>query len=198
MTPPTHALTIDTVQPGRMAALLEAAQREVHTPPAGRTLLGCWSAEFGRLNQLFRLWSTAPAGDGGCAALERPAVLRQREERLLVARRPVLTDLPGAWIYELRRYRLAHGRRDEFLDLLLDHFELRETWSKAVGLWVPLDGDLNEVLHLWPFRDLAHRAQVRAASGAHPVWEAYRQRVLPLLEQQDAALLAPVTFSPLR
>ncbi len=192
-----HALTIDTVRPGAMPRLLEVARREAREPPAGRVLLGCWTSEFGRLNQLHRLWRTGDA-DPGCGALARPAVLQERQERLLSERRPTLESNEGPWIYELRHYQLERGRVGDFLDLLLAHFALRETWSKAVGLWVPGNGDLNEVIHLWYYRDLAHRNQTRATAAADPTWEAYRQKVLPMLAGQSSVLLTPAAFSPLR
>lgn len=193
----SHALTIDTVRPGAMAPLLDAAQREARQPPAGRALLGCWTSEFGRLNQLYRLWRTG-AADPGCGALARPSVLQHREERLLAQRRPTLESNPGPRVYELRHYQLERGRQGDFLDLLLSHFALRETWSKAVGLWVPANGKLDEVVHLWYYRDLAHRAQTRATAAADPVWDSYRQKVLPMLAGQSSVLLTPVACSPLQ
>jgi hypothetical protein len=93
---------------------------------------------------------------------------------------------------------MERGRRDEFVELLLANFELRERWSRAVGFWVPLNGNLCEVVHLWIYRDLAHRAHTRATSGANPEWDAYRQKVLPMLAGQTSVLLTPVAFSALQ
>lgn len=194
---PTHALTIDSVRPGGLAAMQDAARVEGREPPAGRVLVGCWTSEFGRLNQLYRLWRV-DAFDAGVPALARPAVLLDRQERLLAEQRPTLDGNDGPWFYELRSYQLERGRVNDFVDLLLEHFELRETWSKAVGLWLPLNGDMSEVVHLWYYRDLAHRAQTRATAAADPVWDAYRRKVLPMIAGQTSVLLSPTALSRLR
>jgi hypothetical protein len=190
----THALTIDNVRPGGLAAMQEVAKAE---NIAGRSLVGCWTSEFGRLNQLYRLWRVE-SGDAGVSALARPEVLLNRDERVLSERRPTVHSNDGPWFYELRSYQMHAGRVNEFVDLLLAHMELRETWSKCIGLWLPLNGDMSEVIHLWPYRDLAHRAQTRATSAAHPVWDAYRKKVLPMIAGQTSVLLSPTALSRLR
>ena len=190
----THALTIDTVKPGALAAMQEAAKAD---GSPSRSLVGCWTNEFGKLNQLYRLWRVEGEA-AGLSALERPDVLLNREERLLRQQRPTVESNEGPFYYELRSYQMHAGRVNEFVGLLLAHMELRETWSKCMGLWLPLNGDMSEVIHLWPYRDLAHRAQTRATSAAHPVWDAYRRRVLPMIAGQTSVLLSPTLHSRLR
>lgn len=192
----THAMTIDTVQPGALGAMQQISQQESKAPPAGRTLLGCWTGEFGRLNQFYRLWRL----DGGAdlSSLARPPVLQDRQEMLLSSRRPTFSPTEGPSLYELRLYQIQHGRLNEFLELMLGIMDTREKWSKAVGVWVPLNGHLNEVIHFWYFRDLAHRAETRAKVAADPAWSAYRDKILPMLASQTSLLLTPAAGSPMR
>ena len=193
----THALTSDTMRPGALAHLLEVAKTEAIYPPTGRILLGSWTTEFGELNQLHRLWKISQEAQT-CESLARPEGLQHRTERVLQERRPTLSKNSGPFIYEMRYYQLKPGLVEDFLELLLAHFELRETWSKAVGVWVPHNGEINEVIHIWYYRDLVHRAQTRSASASDPVWEAYRQKVLPMLTNQRSVLLSPTAFSPMK
>lgn len=193
----THALTVDTVSPGSLGPMQDIARLEAQADTRARQMVGCWTSEFGQLNQLYRLWRLE-GQDASTLCLARPDFLQHRRDRLLAERRPTLQVNAGPYFYELRTYKLRPERVDDFMRLLLSHFELRETWSKAVGLWATLDGDLSEVVHLWFYRDLAHRARTRAAAAADTVWDAYRRQVLPMLTAQSSVLLSPTTFSPLR
>lgn len=192
----THALTIDTVQPGALGAMEEVALPEREAPPAGRILVGCWVTMFGRLNQLYRLWRVEGV-DAGMASLARPPVLQDRHEKLLSERRPSLSSSQDASLYDLRLYQVQHGRMNDFLELLLAHVEVYETWSKAVGVWVPLNGELNGIIHLWCYRDFAHYTQTRASAAGNRAWEAYRQKALPMLAGQTSLLLTPTPTSPM-
>jgi NIPSNAP len=59
-------------------------------------------------------------------------------------------------------------------------------------------GPLNSVVHLWGYRDLAHRAEVRKALAADASWQAAVGRLMPLLQSQEATILVPTGFSPCR
>jgi len=66
-------------------------------------------------------------------------------------------------IYEVRTYSLQPGTVGEFEARFAKRHPLREKHSKLGAFWHPEIGPLNQVIHVWPYEDLQHRAAVRAA-----------------------------------
>ena len=75
---------------------------------------------------------------------------------------------------------------------------LREKHSAPVGYWLVEIGPLNTVVHLWGYKDLAHRAEVRRALAADAAWQTAVARLMPLLQAQEATILVPTSYSPCR
>jgi hypothetical protein len=57
---------------------------------------------------------------------------------------------------------------------------------------------LNEVVHLWVYRDLNDRAAARAKMASEPEWQSFLAKSTPLLATMQAVVLIPAAFSPLR
>jgi hypothetical protein len=51
---------------------------------------------------------------------------------------------------------------------------------------------------MWGFDSVDDRAARRARMAQDPAWQAYLQKVLPLLVTQESRLLSPTDFSPIR
>lgn len=210
-----HELRTYTVYPGKLqeyVRLAETVGRPIRGDRYG-TLLGYWWTECGPLNQVVHLWEYA---DLGARAQARAALARderwtteylpqsqpllQSQESVILV--PVdwypLRAATGMGVYELRWYRLHPGKVPAFWALLREGLPAREKHSSPVGFWTTEIGPLNAVVHLWPYRDLAHRAAVRAAVAAEPAWQAFLQQYPPLVQAQESKLLVPTAFSPLR
>jgi hypothetical protein len=85
-----------------------------------------------------------------------------------------------------------------WVDLIVKAMPLREKYSRIVGLWITEAGQPNEACHIWAYQDLNHRAQVRAAVGADPEWQAFLEESAPLLEEMHSTILLPAPHSPLK
>lgn len=68
-------------------------------------------------------------------------------------------------IYEMRRYILNPGKVGEWEKAFCDAYEVRGKYSALGGLWHTEIGPINEVIHIWPYESLQHRAEVRAEAG---------------------------------
>jgi hypothetical protein len=101
-------------------------------------------------------------------------------------------------LYELRIYRFLPGKIAEWAKLAQAGLSIREKYSAPVGFWQVEVGPLNTVVHLWPYRDAQHRAEVRKAAAADPDWQAVLAKVHPLFQSQESKVLIPAPFSPLR
>ena len=78
-------------------------------------------------------------------------------------------------IYELRTYTLKPGTQPTVLGLFETALPHRVARSPLGGFWYTEIGPLNQIVHLWPYESLSHRAEVRNGPGgrrdlatAHP------------------------------
>jgi hypothetical protein len=61
--------------------------------------------------------------------------------------------------------------------------------------WYQSDiGGLNQILHLWGYKDAADRAARRAAMAADPAWGEYLKLSTPLLARMENQLLLNAPF----
>jgi hypothetical protein len=78
-------------------------------------------------------------------------------------------------IYEMRTYTLKPGSVGKWEELFAEAYGAgRDKYSKLGGLWHTELGPLNQVIHIWPYESLQHRADVRAKSARG--WESGRTR----------------------
>ncbi len=66
--------------------------------------------------------------------------------------------------------------------------------GRLVGWYQTEFGELNQIIHMWAYQDLAERAERRAALFADPGWLAYLPKVRPYLLKQESKLLVPAPF----
>ncbi|MCZ0733880.1 NIPSNAP family protein [Phreatobacter sp. AB_2022a] len=65
-----------------------------------------------------------------------------------------------------------------------------------VGYFSTEFGPLNQIVHLWAYRDLADREIRRRRLAADPGWQAYVAKIRPWMVGQENKLLMPAAFSP--
>lgn len=97
-------------------------------------------------------------------------------------------------IYEVRTYQLKPRCVPEFMDVFSDAYTRREKLSKISGFFYTDIGSLNEVIHIWPYKDLAEREKKRARSQD----KKYRwpPKVTHLAEQMRSEIFIPSPFTP--
>ncbi|KAK3852542.1 hypothetical protein Pcinc_040877 [Petrolisthes cinctipes] len=93
-------------------------------------------------------------------------------------------------VYELRTYTVYPDKVIEYLKLTRDLFHLRTTHSKPLGFWTTEIGGLNQVVHIWEYESLKHRAGVRARLAGDTEWLGqYVSKAVTMWQGQDNALL---------
>ena len=85
-------------------------------------------------------------------------------------------------IYEIRTYQIAPGSLAEVEKRFGEAYEYRKKYSPLTAFWHTEVGPLNEIIHVWGYKDLAERAKVRAEAVQGRELAAEDQRVHP----QDA------------
>jgi hypothetical protein len=94
-------------------------------------------------------------------------------------------------IYEIRTYDLRPGTVPDFEAAFCAALPEREKISKLGALWHTEIGPLNQVIHVWPYESLEHRAQCRAAAIASGAWPPPTH---PFTLRQSTAIMLPAPF----
>jgi NIPSNAP len=104
----------------------------------------------------------------------------------------------SAMIFDHRTYELQPGRLREFLAL---HEKeglpvQKKHLGNLVGFFTTEIGNVNEIVHIWAYEDLADRTKRRAAMAGDPAWQAYLQKSREYMKHMNNKILVPTSFSP--
>jgi hypothetical protein len=97
-------------------------------------------------------------------------------------------------VYEIRTYGLAAGSQAEVEKRFGEAYEHRKKYSELAAFWHIEIGPLNEIIHVWPYRDLGERARVRAEVAKEPNWP---PKIAEFIRSMHSEILVPFPFSPL-
>lgn len=211
-----HELRTYTLLPGKLGDYLKLAvdaEREVFggdTDKFGK-FEGQWYTEFGTLNRVIILVGYPDLNERDLIGVEpfksqewsRSAqkirsILVAQENKILRALLPLRPPASEGNLYELRTYRTRPGAASEWLEHLKAIMPVRENYSKNVGLWQTRIGQLDEVAHMWVYRDLNERASVRAKLKEDREWQAFLAKGNPLLLEMTSVVLSPTPNSAMK
>jgi NIPSNAP len=209
-----HELRTYTLKQGSVPEVVKAAStvaRAIRGDEYGK-LEGYWVSEIGPLNQVLHLWSYADLNERARLRVElgknqrwnseyvpliRPNLVRQDIRLLNVVRAPAPpAKTPN--VYELRTYRAKPGAGKPWLDLFTKSLEVREKYSKIVGLWTTEAGQPNEICHIWAYPDLNARAAIRADVAKDAAWQQFLKSSTGLLDEMHSTIMLPAAHSPLK
>lgn len=96
-------------------------------------------------------------------------------------------------IIELRMYQLKPGTVPQFYERFSASLPHRQKFSPLGGFFTTEVGELNKVIHFWPYDSFEARLKIRAAAIAPGQWPpATREFAL----HQESELFLPAPFSP--
>ena len=102
-------------------------------------------------------------------------------------------------IYDFRVYTLKPGATPDYMAAVKElALPIRQKYGIKLAGWYYSDiGDLNQVVHIWAYRDHAHLAEAKPQVSADPDWGGkYLPRVRPLIVAQKAYLMLSPDFAP--
>ena len=103
-------------------------------------------------------------------------------------------------IVDLRIYTCRPNRAPEFLAIYqeLGWDIQRQHLGRCLGWYTTIEGELNQVVHLWGYESQADREARRGALAADPAWSAYLAAVAKadVLLSMGNRILKPTAFSP--
>ena len=214
----TYELRTYRLFPGKLEDYLKLAanlENEIFGRDNGDDKLGKlegqWYTEFGALNQVVILVRYRDLNEGDSIRTEPfmnqewqrftqkiRSILVGQETKIFLALVPLKKPDGEGNIYELRTYRTRPGASSEWLEHFKTIMPVRENYSKNVGVWQTRIGPLDEVTHIWVYRDLNERAVVRAELKKNPEWQAFLEKGNALLLNMESVVLNPIANSAMK
>jgi hypothetical protein len=96
-------------------------------------------------------------------------------------------------IYEIRTYRLAPGSVAEVEKRFGEAYEYRKKYSELTAFLHTEIGPLNEIVHIWGYRDLADRARVRGDAAKDANWP---PKISEFIREMRSEIVVPFSFIP--
>ena len=198
----TYDLKPGAVEQAEEAFAEALPYREKYSPIAA-----FWHTDIGPLNQIIHVWGYESLEERAKvrAAASKEAnwppkitpgnILNMNAEVWQPApfMKPMGGDQALGNIYEMRVYTYQPGSIPELLRRWAESIPYREEFSPlAAGMHTEFGG-LNKWMHIWPYKDLNHRAEVRDAASKIPQWPSGA----PGRVSQENKIMIPAKFSPM-
>ena len=185
--------------------------REKYSPIAA-----FWHTEVGPLNQIIHVWGyesleerdrlrTQAGKDPNWPPKITPGAILNMDSEIwhpAPFMNPMGGDQALGDIYEMRIYTYHPGVIPELMERWNEVLPEREKLSPlAAGMYTEFGG-LNRWMHIWPYKDLNHRAEIRAEANKSPNWPT--TKLIPASERNlkgplrmQNKILIPASFSPM-
>ena len=96
-------------------------------------------------------------------------------------------------IYEIRTYTLKPGSVTEFEKRFESSLANRLKYSELAAFWHTDIGPLNQVIHVWPYKDLNQRDEVRSRASREQDWPPKSSDLILFMQSE---IFTPAPFSP--
>jgi len=96
-------------------------------------------------------------------------------------------------IYEMRTYLLKPGTVPKAEEAFAERIAGRVKLSPLGGFWRTEVGTLNQIIHVWPYKDTNERAKIRAEAVEKKVWP---PKIADFVLDMESKILLGAPFSP--
>ena len=96
-------------------------------------------------------------------------------------------------IYEIRTYGIVAGSLAEVEKRYGEAYEHRKKYSELTAFLHTEIGPLNEIVHVWGYRDLAERARIRGEAAKDPNWP---PKIREFVREMRSEIVVPFSFVP--
>jgi len=96
-------------------------------------------------------------------------------------------------IYEVRTYDIKPHSLPEVEKRFGEAYEKRKKYSELAAFWHTEIGPLNQIIHVWPYKDLEERGRIRAAAVKDGVWP---PKTSEFMLSMRSDIMIPFAFSP--
>jgi hypothetical protein len=168
---------------------------------------GFWHTEVGTLNSVIHIWPYESFAHREQVRAElakekdwppniREFVVEMKVDFLTAAPfSPPLEPRTLGRLYEIRSYTYQNGTIPTVMSRWAEKIEARMKLSPLALCGYSETGTLSRWVHIWAYKDFAHREQVRTDAVKQGIWP---PGTAELLIKQENMLATPASFSPLR
>lgn len=209
-----YEMQIHDVKPDSMEAYLknyESFVTEAQRKEPTFELVGSWRVIVGDEDQVVNLWRhqngyrrasavlSSISSDATCNALlnDQRKLLRSRQNQFMMAfsfwGHPTPIDRQSN--YEMRSYVLKPGTMIEWGNNWARGINFRS--NQVAGFFSQI-GQLYMVHHIWHYKDMQSRKEVREDSWTKPGWDEIVAYTVPLIREMRSRWMAPNSFSPIK
>ena len=96
-------------------------------------------------------------------------------------------------IYEIRTYHVKPHSLPEVEKRFGEAYEGRKKYSELAAFWHTEIGALNQIIHVWGYKDMAERDKIRAAAVKDGAWP---PKIGEFIQTQQSDILHPFAFAP--
>lgn len=193
------------VPPGKVNDALASLGEAVKAGRTGGKLLACWYSEIGRLNRVLAIFehdsgeSLAVAQQQALNSDDPFGVAKVATHLTLDSYAafpdfPVLTPGAAGPIFEVREYRLRKAGLAPTIELWRKQIPLRSAVSPLGTALYALNGLVPRFMHIWPYRTLNDRLDLRNEAVKQGVWPP--PGGLVHIEAMHSEIFLPAAFSP--
>ena len=94
-------------------------------------------------------------------------------------------------IYEMRTYDLKPRSLDEVEKRFGEQYEKRKKYSELAAFWHTEIGPLNQIIHVWGYKDMEERGRIREAAVKDGVWP---PKIAEFIVSQKSEIMIPFSF----
>ena len=96
-------------------------------------------------------------------------------------------------IYEVRTYHITPHKVPEVMKRFGEAYDARASISPLVGFFYTDIGPLNQIIHIWPYENIAERERIRVEAAKLPNWP---PNISEFLEDMNSEIFIPFPFTP--
>ena len=197
-----------TLKPGSIAEFEKRFEAALPARVKHSELAAFWHTEIGPLNQVIHVWPyedlkqradlrAKAAQEGGWPPKTTDLILSMESQIFIPA--PFSPKLGGGQklgnIYEMRIYQYQPGTIPTVIERWGEALQGGRLNLSPIAACMSSDiGQLNVWIHIWPYKDLAERARIRAESQKLSTWP---PKTREFLASQQTKILLPASFSPM-
>lgn len=196
-----------TIQPRTLPEFLKRFEAGLEHRKAHSPLAAFWYTEIGPLNQVVHVWPYENAGereriraeatkDGTWPPKTGEFIVDMKSE--VFQPLPFSPDLVPADVgpyFEIRSYVVKPGSIPAMAERWKEYLPGRIALSPLVGVFTSDVGALNQWVHIWAYKSLDQRMEIRNKAKADGIWPPPGDS--PVIRQETKVLMA-APFSPIK
>jgi len=174
-----------------------------------------WHTEVGLLNQVIHVWPYKDLAErdriraeavksGNWPPKNSELIVRMQSEIFHpFAISPPMTPGKVGPIFEMRTYTYEPGQLPVIVKCWEAALPVRLRFGPVAAVWYSELGALNKFVHIWPYRSMEQREEIRGQAAATGEWPPYVKAAKEgfasyLLTEQENKIMLPASFSPLQ